>query len=62
MQRKQAKKEKAERQQTELSRLQELIHLQTLLNSLGDEAVRERLKSAAADLVSSFILFFLDCK
>jgi len=52
--RKQSKKEKAERQQTELLRLQELLHLQTLLDALGDDAVRERLKSVPGDLVSVF--------
>jgi Caprin-1 dimerization domain len=52
MQRKQSKKEKTERQQSELLRLQEVLHLQTLLDLLGDDVVRERLKSVPGELVS----------
>ena len=49
--RKQTKREKSEKQQGELLRLHELLRLQTLLDSLGDDSVRQLLQSANADLV-----------
>jgi len=50
--RKQTKREKSEKQQGELVRLQELLRLQTLLDSLGDDTVRQLLQSGNTDLVS----------
>ena len=59
MQKKQAKREKIERQQQELVHLQEVLKLQTTLDSLGADEVRADLlrhKSLVSYL--SFSLYF----
>lgn len=58
MSKKQAKREKAERQAIEIKRISEILQLQTLLDSLGGDKVREDFKTGKHGAVVSFIFTF----